>query len=104
MIYIITSNRKKSPLETPIVGVEVVVSNLYSLQPELLARRGYDVQPGDILILNDVGVRYNDTRKFIAERHLTVYRADTIEALEDAIFKIRAKHDASKYLADLNEQ
>ena len=102
MIYlIIDANRNGTLLSVIFTGVRVIASEYYSLKPELLAR--HNVQIGDVLVLNDIGVRYDTTRRFIADNKLAVYRADTIEALEDCLFKVKAQQDATKYLADLNE-
>jgi hypothetical protein len=71
-----------------------VASALYSVQYDVLK----DIEDDSIVILHNVGVRYDSARETIAEKHLTVYRADTFDELLKAIAA-----PASATLADLNE-
>jgi hypothetical protein len=76
-------------------GVDLVVrSSLYSVQYDHLK----DIPDHTLVILHNVGVRYDSARETIAEKKLKVYREDTVEKLWKAI-----ADPASATLADLNE-
>ncbi len=91
--------------------IPVFKSHTYSLQVSeiLIDENGMPVKPYDVIpqqsvvILSNVGVRYDNARDFIKIRKLIVYRADTADATEQLISLLENQEDASAYLADLDE-
>ncbi len=64
---------------------------------------GNFLQKNSILILINIGVRYDNARQLINERDITVYRVDTLEDLQKLLQLLEDHRDPSAYLADLDE-